>query len=189
MSEKNIKSITLPLDDEMLKTLKCGDEVLLNGKLYTARDAAHKRLTEMIERGEELPIRLEGSTFYYVGPTPEKPNQVIGSAGPTTSTRMDAYSPKLIAIGQKAMIGKGGRSTEVIEAMKCYGAVYFGAIGGAGALLSKHIKDAEIVAFEDLGTEAIRELVVKDFPVIVAIDSEGNSLYEQGREKFLKFQK
>ena len=178
--------LTAPLTHEAAKQLKAGDSCLISGVIYTARDAAHKRLCELLDAGKPLPIDLNESIIYFVGPTPAKPGQAIGSAGPTTSYRMDAYSPKLIAEGQTGMIGKGKRGPEVIEAMKKHGAVYFGAIGGCGALLSKCIKKAEIVAYEDLGAEAIRRLEVEDFPAIVIIDSEGNNLYESGREAYLK---
>ena len=170
---------------EQARALKSGDSVLLSGVIYTARDAAHKRLCELVEQGKELPLDVKDSIIYFVGPTPAKPGQVIGSAGPTTSYRMDAYSPTMIEQGQTGMIGKGKRSPEVIEAMKKHGAVYFGAIGGCGALLSKCIKKAEVIAYDDLGAEAIRRLEVEDFPVIVIIDSEGNNLYETGRAAFL----
>ena len=178
--------IKAPLTHEVARTLKAGDSCLISGVIYTARDAAHKRLCELIAKGEELPIDPNESIIYFVGPTPAKPGEAIGSAGPTTSYRMDAYSPTLISKGQTGMIGKGKRGPEVIAAMKEHGAVYFGAIGGCGALLSKCIKKAEIVAYEDLGAEAIRRLEVEDFPAIVIIDSEGNNLYESGREAYLK---
>ena len=177
--------IKAPLSHEVARTLKAGDSCLISGVIYTARDAAHKRLCELIAEGKELPIDPNESIIYFVGPTPAKPGQAIGSAGPTTSYRMDAYSPILISKGQTGMIGKGKRGPEVIAAMKEHGAVYFGAIGGCGALLSKCIKKAEIVAYEDLGAEAIRRLEVEDFPAIVVIDSEGNNLYESGREAYL----
>ena len=170
-------NINLPLRDEDLKSLKIGDMVSLTGVVYTARDAAHKRMLEMLNRSEELPIDLNGITIYYVGPTPAKPGAVIGSAGPTTSSRMDDYTPKMLELGVKAMIGKGGRSEAVIDAMKKEQAVYFVAVGGAAALLAKRIKKCEIVAFEDLGPEAIYRLEVEDFPVIVAVDSIGKSLF------------
>ena len=173
--------VTAPMTREQARALKSGDSVLLSGVIYTARDAAHKRLCELVEQGKELPLDVKNSIIYFVGPTPAKPGQVIGSAGPTTSYRMDAYSPTMIEQGQTGMIGKGKRSPEVIEAMKKHGAVYFGAIGGCGALLSKCIKKAEVIAYDDLGAEAIRRLEVEDFPVIVIIDSEGNNLYETGR--------
>ena len=178
-------SINTPLTREDAKKLRAGDSCLISGVIYTARDAAHKRLCELIAKGEELPLDVKDSIIYFVGPTPAKPGQAIGSAGPTTSYRMDAYSPDLIALGQTGMIGKGKRGPEVIEAMKKYGAVYFGAIGGCGALLSKCIKKAEVIAYEDLGAEAICRLEVKDFPVVVVIDSQGNNLYETGRMNYL----
>ena len=178
-------SITTPLSKEDARALKAGDSVLLTGVIYTARDAAHKRLCELAAQGKELPLDVKDSIIYFVGPTPAKPGEVIGSAGPTTAYRMDAYSPTLIRLGLTGMIGKGKRSPEVIEAMKECGAVYFGAIGGCGALLSRCIKKAEIIAYEDLGAEAIRRLEVEDFPVIVVIDSEGNNLYETGRKAYL----
>ena len=180
------KIITTPLTHEKVRELKSGESVYITGTIYTARDAAHKRLCELAAQGKELPMEVKDSIIYFVGPTPAKPGQAIGSAGPTTSYRMDAYSPTLISIGQTGMIGKGKRSEEVIAAMKEHGAVYFGAIGGCGALLSKCIKKAEIVAYEDLGAEAIRKLEVEEFPVVVIIDSEGNNLYETGKEAYLK---
>ena len=178
--------ITAPLTREAAKQLRSGDSCLISGVIYTARDAAHKRLCELVAQGKELPIEIRDSVIYFVGPTPAKPGQGIGSAGPTTSYRMDAYSPTLIALGQTGMIGKGKRGPEVIAAMKEHGAVYFGAIGGCGALLSKCIKKAEVVAYEDLGAEAIRRLEVEDFPVVVIIDSLGNNLYETGRAAYLQ---
>ena len=178
--------ITAPFDRETARTLKSGDSVLLSGVIYTARDAAHKRLCELVAAGKELPLDMQGATIYYVGPTPAKEGQPIGSAGPTTSYRMDAYSPTLIAQGETGMIGKGKRGPEVIAAMKEHGAVYFGAIGGCGALLSKCVKKAEVIAYEDLGAEAIRRLEVEDLPVTVIIDSEGNNLYEAGRKAYLE---
>lgn len=178
-------SIKTPISREDVRKLKAGDSCLISGVIYTARDAAHKRLCELVAAGKELPFDVKDSVIYFVGPTPAKPGQAIGSAGPTTSYRMDAYSPTLIAEGQTGMIGKGKRGPEVIAAMKEHGAVYFGAIGGCGALISKCIKKAEIVAYEDLGAEAIRRLEVEDFPVIVIIDSEGNNLYESGRAAYL----
>lgn len=173
-------SITAPLTREQARTLKAGDSCLISGVIYTARDAAHKRLCELIDQGKPLPLDLKDSVIYFVGPTPAKPGQVIGSAGPTTSYRMDAYSPALIALGQTGMIGKGRRGPEVIAAMKAHGAVYFGAIGGCGALLGKCVKKCEVIAYEDLGAEAIHRLEVENFPVIVIIDSQGNNLYETG---------
>ena len=179
-------SVTAPMTREQARTLRAGDSCLLSGVIYTARDAAHKRLCELIEQGKELPIDLRDSVIYFVGPTPAKPGEVIGSAGPTTSYRMDAYSPALIALGQTGMIGKGKRSDEVISAMKTHGAVYFGAIGGCGALLGKCVKKRELVAYEDLGAEAICRLEVEDFPVVVIIDAQGNNLYETGRKAYLE---
>ncbi len=176
--------IETPLTQEKLKGLKVGDNVLINGVIYTGRDAAHKKMVEALERGEDLPFVMNDQIIYFVGPTPAKEGQVIGSAGPTTSGRMDAYSPKLIAKGLTGMIGKGLRSSDVIEAMKKYGAVYFGAIGGAGALIAKRIVSAEIIAYPELGPEAVRRLVVKDFPVMVIIDHEGNNLYEIGKAQY-----
>jgi len=178
--------INTPLTREIVKTLKAGDSCLISGTIYTARDAAHKRLKALIDENKPLPLDIKDSIIYFVGPTPAKEGQVIGSAGPTTSYRMDAYSPDLIRLGQTGMIGKGKRNNEVISAMKNYGAVYFGAIGGCGALLSKCIKKSEIVAYADLGAEAIYKLEVEDFPVVVIIDSDGNNLYEIGPESYLK---
>ena len=183
------KVIQTPLTREMARTLKSGESCLITGTIYTARDAAHKRLCELVAQGKELPFDAKDSIIYFVGPTPAKPGQAIGSAGPTTSYRMDAYSPTMIAQGQTGMIGKGKRSLEVIAAMKEYGAVYFGAIGGCGALLSKCIKKAEVIAYPDLGAEAIRRLELENFPVVVIIDSEGNNLYETGRQEYLDSQK
>jgi fumarate hydratase subunit beta len=178
-------SISLPLTRQAARELRAGDSCLLSGVIYTARDAAHKRLCELLEKGGELPLDLQDSVIYFVGPTPAKPGQAIGSAGPTTSYRMDAYSPALIAQGLTGMIGKGKRGPEVVEAMKEHGAVYFAAIGGCGALLSQCIKKAEVIADEDLGAEAIRRLEVENFPAVVVIDSEGNNLYESGRAAYL----
>ena len=171
---------------DVAESLNAGDYVYITGTIYTARDAAHKRLYEAQLKGEKLPIDLEDNIIYYLGPTPAKPGQVIGSAGPTTASRMDKYTPLLLDQGQTGMIGKGKRSPEVIESMKKNKAVYFAAIGGAGALLSKCIKKSEIVAYEDLGTEAIRKLEVADLPVIVVIDSKGNNMYEFAVEEYLK---
>ena len=178
--------ITAPMTREAAKQLRSGDSCLISGVIYTARDAAHKRLCALAAEGKPLPLEIRDAMIYFVGPTPPKPGQVIGSAGPTTSYRMDAYSPTLIALGQTGMIGKGKRGPEVVEAMKDHGAVYFGAIGGCGALLGKCVKKSEIIAYEDLGAEAIRRLEVEDFPAIVVIDSLGNNLYETGREAYLK---
>jgi fumarate hydratase subunit beta len=180
----NIKKIETPLTNDVLKDLKSGDNVLISGIIYTGRDAAHKRLCDLIKEGKELPFNVEGQIIYFVGPTPPKPGHVIGSAGPTTSYRMDPYSPILIEKGLKGMIGKGTRSQEVKDSMVKYKAVYFAAIGGAGALISKCIKEAEIIAYEDLGPEAIRKLRVEDFPVVVVNDIYGNDLYEMGRAKY-----
>ncbi len=182
-------SVTTPLTKEQAKSLKAGDSCLLTGVIYTARDAAHKRLCELVAQGKELPLEIKDAVIYFVGPTPARPGEAIGSAGPTTSYRMDAYSPTLIAMGQTGMIGKGKRGPEVVAAMKEHGAVYFGAIGGCGALLSQCIKKAEVIAYEDLGAEAIRRLEVVDFPVTVIIDSEGNNLYETGRQEYLQTRK
>ncbi len=168
-----------PLTKECIQNLHAGDSVLISGEIYTARDAAHKRMIETLESGGKLPFEIQNQVIYYAGPTPAKPGQVIGSCGPTTSGRMDAYAPKLIALGLTGMIGKGMRTSEVIGAMRKYGAVYFGAIGGAGALIAKSVQKAEVVAYEDLGTEAIRRLTVKDFPAVVIIDQYGENLYEK----------
>ena len=170
---------------ETARSLKAGDSVLLSGVIYTARDAAHKRLCELAAQGKELPLDVKDSVIYFVGPTPAKPGEVIGSAGPTTAYRMDAYSPTLIGLGLTGMIGKGKRNETVVSAMQEHGAVYFGAIGGCGALLSRCVKKAEIIAYEDLGAEAIRRLEVENFPVVVIIDSQGNNLYETGKQDYL----
>lgn len=180
-----MKHITVPMTREQARSLRAGDSCLLSGVIYTARDAAHKRLCELAERGESLPFDVKDSVIYFVGPTPAKPNQVIGSAGPTTAYRMDAYSPTLIALGQTGMIGKGKRGENVIAAMQEYGCVYFGAIGGCGALLSRCIQSAEVVAYPDLGPEAVHRLEIKDFPATVIIDSLGNNLYELGPKAYL----
>ncbi len=176
------KHISTPLTLDKVTGLAAGDYVYLTGTIYTARDAAHLRLYEALLAGEEIPLELKDNIIYYLGPTPEREGQVIGSAGPTTSSRMDKYTPTLLDLGLKGMIGKGRRSSEVIEAMVKNKAVYFAAVGGAGALLSKKIKASKVIAYEDLGTEAIRELYVEDFPVIVVIDSDGNNLYEIVRQ-------
>ncbi len=176
--------ITNPLSEQELLKLKAGDSVLLSGTIYTARDAAHKRMIETLEKGEELPFNVDGQTIYYVGPTPAKPGHVIGSAGPTTSGRMDKYTPALIDLGLKGMIGKGYRSSEVIESMKKNKAVYFAAIGGSGALIARTIQSVEVIAYEDLGPEAIYKLTIKDFPAVVIIDSEGNDWYKIGKQQF-----
>jgi fumarate hydratase subunit beta len=175
-----------PLTDADVEKLKAGDKVLITGVIYTGRDAAHKRLIDLLKEGKPLPVDLKGQIIYYVGPAPAKPGHAIGSAGPTTSGRMDAYSPRLMEIGLKGMIGKGMRKKEVIEAMKKYKAVYFAATGGAGALLAKAVKKAEIVAYEDLGPEAINRLEVVDFPAIVVNDIQGNDLYQQGMQQYAR---
>ena len=180
------RKITLPLTEELAKTLHAGDSVMLTGTVYTSRDAGHKRMCEALARGEKLPFDPTDATIYYVGPSPAKPGQVIGSAGPTTSGRMDAYAPTLMSVGARGMIGKGERLPEVIEAMKNYSGVYFGAIGGAGALLSKCIKSCDLIAYEDLGAEALRRLYVEDMPLVVIIDCEGHNLYEEGRRRYLE---
>lgn len=182
------KYIQAPMTKEVSATLKAGDYVYITGTIYTARDAAHKRMYEAKLNGEQLPISLEDNIIYYLGPTPAKPGQAIGSAGPTTASRMDKYAPTLLDEGQTGMIGKGKRNEAVIESMKKNKAVYFAAIGGAGALLSKCIKKSEIVAYEDLGTEAIRKLEVENFPVIVVIDSKGNNMYETAVAEYLSQQ-
>jgi fumarate hydratase subunit beta len=178
------KKLQTPLTDEVVRKLKIGDKVLLNGVIYTGRDAAHKRLVELIDAGKDLPIDIKGQIIYYVGPSPAKPGKPIGSAGPTTSYRMDPYAPKLIAQGLKGMIGKGPRGEGVVAAMKQHGAVYLGAVGGAAALIARAIKKAEVVAYEDLGPEAIRRLEVEDLPVIVAQDAHGGDLFREGVEQY-----
>jgi len=178
--------LTTPLSDEDVEKLNIGDKVYLNGTIYTGRDAAHKRLVDLVKEGKELPFDVKGQVIYYVGPAPAKPGKPIGSAGPTTSYRMDAYAPTLMELGMKGMIGKGNRAPEVIEAMKKYKAVYLGATGGAGALIAKSIKKAEIIAYEDLGPEAIRKLEVENFPVVVVNDTKGNDLYVEGAKKYSK---
>ena len=178
--------LQMPLRREEIKKLKAGDRVLLSGKMLTGRDAAHKRLYELLLEDKELPVDIQGQTIFYVGPTPAPPGRVIGAAGPTTSYRMDKYAPLMMDRGLAGMVGKGLRSQEVRDAIVRNGAVYFGATGGSGALLSKCIKTARVVAYEDLGTEAVREIEVEDFPVIVIIDSEGNNLYEIGPAKYAK---
>ncbi len=178
------RQIQAPIDRETAKALRAGDYVKITGTIYTARDAAHKRMIEAMERGEELPVEIRGNTIYYLGPTPAREGRPIGSAGPTTASRMDKYTPKLLDLGLAGMIGKGRRSQEVIDAIVRNGSVYFAAVGGAGAILSRRILSSEVIAYEDLGTEAIRKLTVEDFPVIVVIDSEGNNLYETAAEKW-----
>ena len=180
------RHIPVPLREEDIENLRAGDYVYLTGVIYTARDAAHKRMYDAMQKGEELPIGLKGNVLYYLGPSPAREGQVIGSAGPTTSSRMDKYTPDMLDAGLKGMVGKGKRSPEVIKAMQRNHAVYFAAVGGAGALLSRCIKEAEVVAYEDLGTEAIRRLQIENLPVIVVIDKEGNNLYETAAEKWKK---
>ncbi len=177
--EDNKKRVTVPLTDEDARSLKAGDYVYLNGTVYSARDAAHKRMQEALDAGKDLPFDIRGNVIYYLGPSPAREGRVIGSAGPTTASRMDKYTPELLDLGLKGMIGKGKRTPAVHEAIVRNGCVYFAAVGGAGALLSKAITASEVIAYDDLGTEAIRKLEIKDFPVIVVIDSEGNDLYEQ----------
>lgn len=176
--------INTPLEKNVIEMLSAGDMVYITGCIYTARDAAHKRMAEALETGKDLPIDIKGETIYYMGPSPARKGNAIGSAGPTTASRMDKYTPRLLDMGLCGMIGKGKRSREVIEAMIRNGAVYFAAIGGAGALLSKTIVKAELIAYDDLGTEAIRKLTVKDFPAIVVIDARGNNLYDTAQKEF-----
>ena len=178
------KKITTPITSEVTKDLHIGDYVYISGTIYVARDAAHKRMIEALDRNENLPIDIKDATIYYMGPSPARKGRPIGSAGPTTASRMDKYAPRLLDLGQKAMIGKGKRSKEVIDAIIRNQAVYFAAIGGAGALLSKCITKSEVIGYDDLGAEAIRKLEVKDFPVIVVIDSQGNNLYETAVKEF-----
>ncbi len=177
-------NITTPLTKEKIKSLKAGDNITISGVIYTGRDAAHKRMCDALKKGEELPFDINGQIIYYVGPCPCREDEVIGSCGPTTSGRMDAYAPELIKRGLSGMIGKGLRKPCVVDAMVEYGSVYFGAIGGAGALLSEHVKKSEVIAYDDLGTEAVRRLEVENFPVTVIIDADGNNLYELGRAEF-----
>jgi len=179
-----IKELRPPLSNESLRDLKIGDKVSITGVVYSARDAAHKRLVELIERGEDLPFDVSGQIIYYVGPTPAKPGYAVGSAGPTTSSRMDSYAPLLIEKGLKGMIGKGPRSEGVKQAMREHGAVYLAAVGGAGAMISKSIVKSEVIAYPELGAEAIRRMEVRGFPAIVAIDMLGNDLYQQGKEAY-----
>ena len=182
MSDKRI--LKAPFTDETIRSLRAGDMVYISGTIYTARDAAHKRLVEMLDRGETMPFDFRGQAVYYAGPAPAKPGQPIGSVGPTTGGRMDAYSPRLIAEGLRVMIGKGTRDDNVVNALKQYTGVYFAAIGGAAALMAQRVKKAEVIAFDELGTEAIRKLEVEDFPVIVAIDCEGNNAYQSGQDAY-----
>ena len=180
------RHIQVPLQEQDIEELKAGDYVYLTGTIYTARDAAHKRMYDSMKKGESLPIELKGNVLYYLGPSPAREGQVIGSAGPTTSSRMDKYTPDMLDDGLKGMVGKGKRSPEVIEAMKRNHAVYFAAVGGAGALLSQCIKESEVVAYYDLVTEAIRRLYIENLPVIVVIDKDGNNLYETASKKWQK---
>ena len=178
------RHITLPITKEIAESLTSGDYVYLDGQMYVARDAAHKRMMEVLDRGEELPIPIKDATIYYMGPSPAREGRPIGSAGPTTASRMDKYTPRLLDLGMGAMIGKGKRSQAVIDAIVRNGAVYFAAVGGAGAILSKCIKESEVIAYDDLGTEAIRKLTVENMPMIVVIDSEGNNLYETAVKEY-----
>lgn len=183
---KKMKRLTLPLSDSDIKDLKAGETVLLSGTMLTGRDAAHKRLYELVEKGEKLPIDIKGELIYYVGPAPAKPGFVVGPAGPTSSYRMDKYAPTLLDLGLKGMIGKGARNQDVIDAIVRNGCVYFACVGGAAALIAKSIKKEEILCYEDLGTEAIRRYTVEDFPCIVAIDSYGNNAYTEGQKDYCR---
>lgn len=181
----DIKRITTPLDPEVARSLRCGDMVSISGTIFTGRDAAHARMTAALDAGEELPVDLQGQVIYYAGPTPAKPGRVIGSCGPTTSGRMDAFTPQMIEqAGLAGMVGKGPRSQDVIDAMVEHGVVYFAAVGGAAALIASSVKECEVVAYDDLGPEAIRRLVVEDYPCIVAIDAHGGNLYEDGPARY-----
>ena len=180
------KQISVPISKEDLKDLRAGDYVYITGTIYTARDAAHKRMQECLDEGGKLPLDIKDNIIYYMGPSPAREGRPIGSAGPTTSSRMDKYTPQLLDMGLNGMIGKGKRSKQVLDAIIRNGSVYFAAVGGAGALLSKSIISSEVIAYEDLGTEAIRKLEVKEFPVIVVVDSKGNNLYETGRKAYLE---
>ena len=180
------RTITAPIDRETLKSLHAGDYVYISGTIYTARDAAHKRMIETLDEGRELPLDLKDNVIYYMGPSPAREGRPIGSAGPTTSSRMDKYAPRLLDLGLKGMIGKGKRSKEVADAIVRNGAVYFAAVGGVGALLSKSITSSEVIAYDDLGTEAIRRLTVNNFPVIVVIDAQGNNLYETATKEYCR---
>lgn len=179
-----IKNITTPLTDKVVASLHCGDMVNVSGIIYTGRDAAHKNMVEMLRKGEELPVDWHGQVIYYAGPTPAKPGRVIGSCGPTTSGRMDAYAPAMMEQGLKGMIGKGPRSKEVVDSMVKNNVVYFAAVGGAAALIADSVKECEVIAFDDLGPEAIRRLRVENYPCVVAIDAQGNNLYEQGPAQY-----
>ena len=181
-----VKHVNLPLTDEVIRGLKAGDQVLLTGSVLTARDAAHKRLIALLDEGKPLPVNLVGETIYYVGPAPARPGQAVGPAGPTSSYRMDPYTPRLLALGLKGMIGKGERGDGVIAAIKEHGAIYFGAVGGSAVLISRSIEKGEVIAYPDLGAEAIHRFHIKDFPAVVAIDAQGNNLYVQGPELYRK---
>jgi fumarate hydratase subunit beta len=181
------KRMKLPLAEAEILQLRAGDTVLLNGTLLTARDAAHKRLIAALEEGTPLPVDVAGETIFYVGPTPTRPGKIIGSAGPTTSSRMDSYTPKLLALGLKGMIGKGQRSAEVVEVMMRRRAIYFAALGGAGALIARSVRHVEVICYPDLGAEAIRRMEVENFPVIVAVDAFGNDLYQEGRKEYCSY--
>lgn len=178
------KRINLPLTKDVSRSLRAGETVLLSGVIYTARDAAHKRMVALLDEGKELPFDPKGQTIYYVGPAPASPGHAVGSAGPTTSYRMDAYAPRLIELGLLGMIGKGRRSDAVVESMKAHGAVYFGAVGGAAALISRRITKSEVIAFPDLGAEAVHKFTIEDFPALVLIDSQGNNIYETGPKEY-----
>jgi len=178
------RRVTLPFTDDLVRELRAGDRLLLTGALYVARDAAHKRMIETLDRGEPLPVDIRGTTVYFMGPTPARPGRPMGAGGPTTASRMDPYSPRLIELGLKAMIGKGTRSATVRNALREHNAVFLGGIGGAGALLSKAVVSAEVIAYEDLGPEALRRLEVKDLPVTVVDDAAGRDLYEEGRARY-----
>lgn len=183
-----VKHIQTPLTKDIVASLKAGDQVLISGEVYTSRDAGHARMVDQLEKGQALPFDVENAIIYYVGPAPAKPGDVIGSAGPTTSYRMDSFAPTLLKEGQSGMIGKGNRSEEVVEAMKTYKGVYFAAVGGAAALIADSIKEAEVIAYEDLGTEALRKLKVENFPCTVVIDCNGNNLYESEKKKYRTIQ-
>ena len=184
-----VKKVTLPLADDTLKSLKAGDNILLSGVMYVARDAAHKRMREALDKGESLPFDIKGQTIYYMGPSPAPPGKVIGSAGPTTAGRMDIYTPRLIEQGLKGMVGKGVRSQPVKDAIVKFKAVYFGAVGGAGAIISRSIRQAEVVAYDDLGAEAVRKIEVADFPAVVVNDIYGADLFEDGKAAYKKAEK
>lgn len=186
MVDNGLRHLTTPLSEDIVASLHAGDRIRLSGELLTARDAAHQRLVDLLDAGHPLPVDVHGQVIYYTGPSPPRPGMIIGSAGPTTGSRMDTYAPKLMALGLRGMIGKGARSLAVRDAMQRYQCVYFGAVGGAGAVLSRYIKSAEILAYEDLGTEAIRRLVVEDFPLIVLNDVHGADLYEMGRAQYAR---